>query len=76
MKFLKQVFKKKVCMSDDFSSFSKRSSLDSDDYYIGKDGYIIFTEKYHSKRGYCCKSGCLHCPFGYDQKSDKIEKQD
>jgi len=63
-------------MSGDFSSFSKRSSLDSDDYYIGKDGYIIFTEKYHSKRGYCCKSACLHCPFGYDQKSDKIAKKD
>jgi hypothetical protein len=63
-------------MSEDFSSFSKHSSLDSDDYYIGKDGYIIFTEKYHSKRGYCCKSSCLHCPFGYDQKSDKIVKKD
>ena len=50
-------------MSEDFSSFSKRSSLDSDDYYIGKDGYIIFTEKYHLKRGYCCGSGCKHCPY-------------
>ena len=30
----------------------------------------VFTEKYHIKRGYCCKSGCKHCPYGYDKKTD------
>ncbi|MGA1776952.1 MAG: DUF5522 domain-containing protein, partial [Flavobacteriaceae bacterium] len=25
-------------------------------------------EQYHLKRGYCCKSNCRHCPFGYDPK--------
>ncbi len=24
---------------------------------------MVFTESYHLKRGYCCGSGCLHCPF-------------
>lgn len=34
------------------------------DYYW--DGpYMVFTETYHLKRGYCCKSGCRHCPYGY-----------
>lgn len=61
-------------MSDPFSSFSKRSNLDSEDYYLSEDGYIVFTEKYHLKRGYCCKSGCKHCPYGYDKKTNTIKK--
>ncbi|MCO5251589.1 MAG: DUF5522 domain-containing protein [Candidatus Kapabacteria bacterium] len=24
---------------------------------------MVFTEKYHLERGYCCKSGCRHCPY-------------
>jgi hypothetical protein len=61
-------------MSDDFSSFSKRSNLDSEDYYLSDEGYIVFTEKYHLKRGYCCKSGCKHCPYGYNKKTNTIKK--
>lgn len=61
-------------MSDDFSSFSKRSNLDSEDYYLSEEGYIVFTEKHHLKRGYCCKSGCKHCPYGYDKKTNTIKK--
>ena len=63
-------------MSLDFSGFSKRSSLDEDDYYISPEGYIVFTEKYHAKRGYCCKSGCKHCPYGFDFKTGNfVEKE-
>jgi hypothetical protein len=39
-------------------------------YYITKEGYKCFTEKYHLERGYCCKSNCRHCPYGYDPKTD------
>ena len=38
-------------------------------YYI-ENGLIVFTEAYHLKRGYCCKSGCRHCP--YDGKSGRV----
>jgi hypothetical protein len=61
-------------MSDDFSAFSKRSNLNSEDYYLSEEGYIVFTEKYHLKRGYCCKSGCKHCPYGYEKKTNTIKK--
>ena len=61
-------------MKEDFSMFSKRKDMDSKDYYLSDDGYIVFTESYHLKRGYCCKSGCKHCPFGYDIKTDSIKK--
>lgn len=36
------------------------------DYYILPDGRLVFTEHYHLKRGYCCGSGCLHCPYDYE----------
>ena len=47
---------------------------DPEDFYKSPEGYIIFTEKYHLKRGYCCKSGCKHCPYGYDKKTGRITK--
>tara|TARA_R110001583_G_scaffold12326_1_gene54817 strand:+ start:3204 stop:3374 length:171 start_codon:yes stop_codon:yes gene_type:complete len=50
------------------------SKLESDDYYLNEQGYKVFTEKYHLKRGYCCKNGCKHCPFGYDKKTDTFKK--
>ena len=46
--------------------------LEKDDYYYSNEGYIVFTEKYHLKRGYCCDSNCKHCPF---KKTDKINKK-
>ena len=39
------------------------------DYYLSPEGYVVFTEAYHLKRGYCCKSGCKHCPYGFDVKT-------
>lgn len=32
------------------------------DYYE-EDGWLVFTEHYHLKRGYCCQRGCRHCPW-------------
>ncbi len=45
-----------------------------EDYYIADAGYRIFTSKYLLKRGYCCKSGCKHCPYGFDKKTGLIKK--
>ena len=33
------------------------------------EGYRVFTEKYHLKRGYCCRSNCRHCPYGFDPRT-------
>lgn len=41
------------------------------DYYV-EYGRYVFTEVYHRKRGYCCKNGCRHCPYGY-RKAEKPE---
>lgn len=32
------------------------------DYYLEGD-YVVFTRGYHLKRGWCCGSGCRHCPY-------------
>ena len=56
--------------------FSKIEKLDKEEYYYSPEGYVVFTEKYHLKRGYCCKSNCKHCPFGYDIKTGKIRSND
>ena len=26
-------------------------------------GLLVFTRRYHLRRGYCCESGCRHCPY-------------
>lgn len=46
--------------------------LGDGDYYLTPEGYKCFTEQYHLKRGYCCQSGCRHCPYGYDKKTNTI----
>jgi len=36
--------------------------LRPEDFYM--DGpYLVFTEAYHLRRGYCCNSDCRHCPY-------------
>jgi len=44
------------------------------DYYKNKDGNIVMTEEFHKKRGFCCGSKCLHCPFDpiYTKYSTRI----
>ncbi len=52
----------------------KLKNLDSEDYYISEESYVVFTSTYHLKRGYCCKSGCKHCPYNYNKKTGLFDK--
>ncbi|MFZ4634574.1 MAG: DUF5522 domain-containing protein [Saprospiraceae bacterium] len=38
------------------------------DFYL-ENGFVVFTEQFLRKRGYCCQSGCRHCPYGFVKKS-------
>lgn len=51
------------------------SIKENEDFYYNELGYRVFTEKFHLKRGYCCKSGCKHCPYGYDKNTDSFLKR-
>ncbi|MBT8260920.1 MAG: hypothetical protein HKO92_11175 [Flavobacteriaceae bacterium] len=46
----------------------KFTELEEGDFYLSPEGYRVFTEQYLLKRGYCCYSGCRHCPYGYHKK--------
>jgi hypothetical protein len=35
------------------------------DFYMEGDS-VVFTAQYHLRRGWCCGSGCRHCPFSSD----------
>lgn len=50
--------------------------LEPDDYYFDDSGLMVFTEKYHLKRGYCCKSGCRHCPYGFSKTAPAPKESD
>jgi len=40
-----------------------RKLVEGVDYYM-ENGLWVFTAVFHLKRGYCCKNGCRHCPYG------------
>ena len=41
---------------------SQSEELCPEDFYY-EGPYMVFTAAYHLKRGYCCNSGCRHCPY-------------
>jgi hypothetical protein len=38
------------------------------DFYYDQNGFRVFTESYHLRRGSCCGNGCKHCPYNKDTK--------
>ena len=44
----------------------KQELVEGEDYYLDEKGLLVFTQKYLLDRGYCCGSGCRHCPYDYD----------
>ncbi|ADY28522.1 hypothetical protein Celly_0688 [Cellulophaga lytica DSM 7489] len=57
-----------------FTSMKKILQPIEGDYYLSEEGYRVFTEQYHKRRGYCCESGCRHCPYGYNAKTNSRKK--
>lgn len=41
--------------------------------YVSPEGFTIFTSQFLKNRGTCCKSACLHCPFGYTLKKHGVQ---
>ena len=55
--------------------FNKPIPLEDGDYYLNELGFRVFTKQYHLKRGYCCKNGCINCPYNYDKKTDSFKNK-
>ena len=45
---------------------TERELIEGIDYYV-ENGLYVFTEQYLRERGYCCTSGCRHCPYGFER---------
>jgi hypothetical protein len=43
----------------------KKNLTEGVDFYYNEEGLMVLTESYHLERGYCCGSGCRHCPYDY-----------
>lgn len=48
------------CLPEKYSRYEK--PVEGIDYFI-ENGRWVFTKWYHLKRGYCCKNGCINCPY-------------
>jgi len=61
---------KSIQITLSLSDMKKILPLEEGDFYLSPEGYKVFTEQYHLRRGYCCESGCRHCPYGYNRKTN------
>jgi hypothetical protein len=50
-------------MNTEASKEERRPPVEGVDFYR-EGAYVVFTAAYHLRRGYCCESGCRHCPYG------------
>lgn len=44
--------------------------VEGDDFYR-EGAAVVFTARYHLRRGYCCESGCRHCPYRAAQPNEE-----
>ncbi len=44
--------------------------LEGRDFYF-EGGLMVLTGDYLLRRGYCCKSGCRHCPYGFSRDASE-----
>ena len=49
-------------MSEDGGTGEVVPLVENEDYYMER-GRMVFTARYHLRRGYCCEQGCRHCPY-------------
>ena len=45
------------------------------DFYFDACNLIVFTEKYHLQRGFCCGNGCRHCPYRFEKVSEPLKSK-
>ena len=44
-------------------------------FYYNENNFLVFTEKYHVQRGYCCGNECIHCPFNYENVAEPLKSK-
>lgn len=49
----------------------KSNQLVENIHYYMENGKLVFTERFHLERGYCCGKNCRHCPYGRNSFTEK-----
>jgi Family of unknown function (DUF5522) len=60
-------------MTDPKSQLAARTTPQEGEDFYWEGPYMVFTETWHLKRGYCCGSACRHCPFGHENVPPKAD---
>jgi Family of unknown function (DUF5522) len=47
---------------------------EGEDFYR-EGAFVVFTARYHLRRGYCCESGCRHCPYCVEAGADERDEE-
>jgi Family of unknown function (DUF5522)/Cysteine-rich CWC len=45
--------------------------VEGEDYYL-EGAAMVFTARFLLRRGYCCESGCRHCPYASAEAETKL----
>lgn len=48
--------------------------VEGEDFYR-EGAFLVFTARYHLRRGYCCGSGCRHCPYDAGVKRERAAEE-
>ncbi len=49
--------------------------IEGKDFYYNENGYLVFTEHYHLKKGFCCGNGCRHCPYQFENVPEPLRTE-
>ena len=64
-----------ILSSASSAMISPPTLAEGEDYYC-EGPAIVFTARYLLRRGYCCESGCRHCPYESGQdESEQVNKE-
>jgi hypothetical protein len=53
----------------------KKQLIEGVDYYLTEGGLMVFTERFHREKGFCCGNGCRHCPYDYADVPEPLKTQ-
>ncbi len=56
------------------SSDATRVELVEGADFYREGAFVVFTEAFLLRRGYCCESGCRHCPYGFRKEAPEDER--
>jgi len=48
--------------------------VEGTDFYF-ENGLMVLTGQFLKKRGYCCGSGCRHCPYSDEDRVAALKKK-